>query len=76
MPVGAGKSYDQRALWFNVKNCARCGGEHDHVLFIPLNGNDTYTHFAMCDLVRKPILLHCYEHVARPLNKPPLPNTQ
>lgn len=46
-----------------VRNCARCSGDHDLVVFKPfkraLQGRalSKYTHWAMCDNTNEPILL-------------------
>ena len=42
-----------------VVNCARCGGLHDAVIFIPFrNPAGDSTHWAMCPSTDEPILFH------------------
>lgn len=46
-----------RELLVNIKNCARCGKNHDQLLFkvftVPIEKN---THFAICPELNEPIL--------------------
>lgn len=45
-------------LIVNTKGCARCGNDHDELVFEPLDNHETYSHFAMCPLLNQPILLY------------------
>lgn len=46
------------AVWTDVKSCARCGGDHDNLVFIKFtNPIDEWTHFALCPYNEEPILM-------------------
>lgn len=42
----------------NLEGCARCGGDHEALVFEPLaNAADAWDHWAPCPTTRQPILL-------------------
>lgn len=48
----------------NVRNCARCNGNHDDLVFRPLlqpilddEGKAVWTHWALCPTTGEPILM-------------------
>ena len=44
--------------WVDVKRCQRCGKDHDHLLFSPLdNAADDYKFCSICPETSQPILL-------------------
>lgn len=45
-------------FYTDVRGCARCGGEHKHVLFEALaNAPPDCTHYGMCHTTGQPILM-------------------
>jgi len=40
----------------DIRNCARCGKNHNSLIFSPLDNHDRYTHFAICPISGQPIL--------------------
>lgn len=49
----------------NVIRCARCGGNHESILFTVLGGQkvEGVTHWAMCPKLNQPILMEVKEKV-------------
>jgi len=46
----------------DVKRCARCGQNHNALVFHRLTNPSAYTHWAMCPITNEPILLQ-FENV-------------
>ena len=49
------------SFWTDVQNCARCGKDHEHILFVPFarpaGENSEWTHWATCPVTSEPILM-------------------
>ena len=42
----------------NISRCARCGGDHKDLEFLPLvNASDEWNWWAMCPQIEQPILM-------------------
>lgn len=60
-------------IWTNLRNCARCGGNHDKLEFRELTQPiDDYTYFASCPTNGEPILLRVTATQAGKPNRPTL----
>jgi hypothetical protein len=50
-------------MTMSVTRCARCGGNHEHILFTKLSGQPIagVTHWGMCPALNQPILMEVRE---------------
>ena len=45
------------SFWTDIGKCARCGKDHEHLLFVPvLCPAKEWTHWASCPVTSEPIL--------------------
>jgi hypothetical protein len=50
--------FDYEIITIDVRDCARCAGDHDALVFHPLiNPPKGVSHYAMCSDTQQPILL-------------------
>lgn len=49
-------------MYVDVRDCARCGGDHDHVIFKPLrNAADEWDWWGTCPALGQPIFVKVIE---------------
>lgn len=51
------KELENRSFTTDVSKCARCGQDHESLVFSPLNNHPTYSHWVLCPVTFQPILL-------------------
>ena len=49
-----------------IKNCARCGGDHEITFMKFTRPMDEHTHFGICEVTNEPVVMCILEHMLEP----------